>query len=229
MIEPIYLRAFAVIILLLVAMIVLIASVAEKEKKKAFADIKSPMMTLELPAKPDDIKNTVGDLGDERRALMLKELTPDGLIFIPSYTLFFLGMSWLLTQRGSWAMWLGILAGVCAIGAAALDYMENANIRALLKTGPAETTQQMINFARNVSLGKWALSFVVAALLSTLFLWRKDFVIILGILYALAALVGLIGLAYRPLLGLGFLMMGAAALCVTVVFLFLPGKFLQGL
>src|SRR5215210_6308210 len=40
MIEPIYLRAFAVIILLLVAMIILIASVGEKEKEKAFAGIK---------------------------------------------------------------------------------------------------------------------------------------------------------------------------------------------
>ena len=229
MIEPIYLRAFAVIILLLVAMIILIASVGEKEKKEAFAGIKRPMMTLELPAKPDDIKNTVGDLGDEKRALMLKELTPDGLIFIPSYTFLFLGMSWLLTQRGSWALWLGIIAGVCAIGAAALDYMENAHIRALLKTGPAETTQQMIDSARYVSLGKWALSFIVAGLLSTLFLWRRDFVVIPGILYALAALIGLIGLVYRPALGLGFLLTWVAALCVIVVFLIFPGKFLQGL
>ncbi len=230
MIEPIHLRAFAVVVLLLVAAIVVVVWLGSKEQAEAFAGIKRPMMTLELPEKPDDVKNTVGELKDKRRALMLKELTPDGLLFIPSYTFFFLGMSWLLTQRRfSWALWLGIIAGLCAIGTAALDYMENANIRALLKTGPEETTQQMIDAARYVSLGKWALSFVVAGLLSTLFLWRRDAVVILGGLYALAALVGLVGLIYRPALGPGFLLMGLTSLCVALMFLVLPGKFLEGL
>jgi hypothetical protein len=122
-----------------------------------------------------------------------------------------------------------VLTGSCAIGAAALDYVENAHIRALLKTGPAETTQQMVDAARHVSLGKWALSFVVAGLLSTLFLWRRDAFVILGGLYALAALVGLSGIIYRPALSLGFLLMGVTALGVALVFLVFPGKFLQGL
>jgi len=231
MIEPIHLRVFAVVVLLLVAAIVVVVWLGSKEKAEAFAGNDGrPMMTLELPGKPDDVRKTVGELEDKRRGLMLKELTPDGLLFIPSYTFFFLGMSWLLTQRRfSWALWLGILTGLCAIGAAALDYMENANIRALLQTAPAETTQQMIDSARYVSLGKWALSFIVAGLLSTLFLWRRDAVVVLGGLYALAALVGLIGLIYRPAITLAFLMMGVTALCVIAVFLFLPGRFLQGL
>ena len=230
MIEPIYLRTFALIILLLVAAIVILSLLGSKEQAAAFAGIKRPMMTLELPEKPADMENTVGPLGDKRRALMLDALTPDGLLFIPSYTFFFLGMSWLLTQRRfSWAMWAGILAGACAIGSAALDYVENAHIRALLKTGPAETTQRMVDTARYVSTGKWALSFVVAALLSMLFLWRRDALVVLGGLYALSALVGIVGLFYRPALGLAFLMMGVAALCVVAVFLFFPGRFLQGL
>jgi hypothetical protein len=87
----------------------------------------------------------------------------------------------------------------------------------------------MIDSARYISLGKWALSFVVAGLLSTLFLWRRDAIVILGGLYALAALVGLTGLIYRPAIGLAFLLMGIAALCVIAVFLFLPGRYLQGL
>lgn len=230
MIEPVYLRAFAVVILLLVATIVVIALLGKKEMDQHFGKGEKPMMALELPDKPDDVKNTVGEFNDERRALMLRELTPDGMLFIPSYTFFFLGMSWLLSQRRlSWAMWVAVIAGLCAIGAAALDYMENAHIRALLKTGPAETTQQMIDAARHVSLGKWALSFVVAGLLSTLFLWRRDALVVLGFLYALTALVGLVGLVYRPALGLAFPMMGLAALCVAAVFLFLPGRVLQGL
>lgn len=230
MIEPIHLRVFAVVVLLLVAALVVVVRRGMKEQAEAFAGIERPMMTLELPAKPDDIKNTVGELGDKRRALMLRGLTPDGLLFIPSYTFFFLGASWLLTQRRvSWGLWVGILAGVCAIGAAALDYMENAHIRALLKTGPAETTQQMVDTARYVSLGKWALSFAVAGLLSTLFLWRRDAVVIFGVLYALAALVGLSGIFYRPALGLGFVLLGVTGLLVALLLLFYPEKFLQGL
>ena len=230
MIEPIHLRVFAVVVLLLVAAIVVVVWRGRKEQAEAFAGIKSPMMTLELPAEPADIKNTVGELGDKRRALMLRELTPDGLLFIPSYTFLFLGMSWLLTQRRlSWAMWVGILAGLCAIGTAALDYAENAHIRALLKTGPAETTQQMVDTARYVSMGKWGLSFVLAGLLSALFLWRRDVFVVFGVLYVLAALVGLVGLIYRPALGLGFLLLGATGLLVALAFIICPEKFLEGL
>jgi hypothetical protein len=230
MIEPVYLRAFAVIILLLVATVLIVASLGKKEMDRAFAGIKKPMMTLELPEKPDDVKNTVGDPGDERRALMLRALTPDGMLFIPSYTFLFLGLSWLLSQRRfSWALWAAVIAGLCAIGAAAFDYMENAHIRELLKTGPAETTQQMIDAARHVSLGKWALSFIATGLLSSLFLWRRDAVVVLGFLYALTAVVGLSGLIYRPAIGWAFGLMGLGSIFLILVFLVLPGKFLQGL
>jgi hypothetical protein len=230
MIEPVYLRAFAVIILLLVATIVVVASLGKKEMDQHFDKGVKPMMRLELPEKPDDVKNTVGELHDEKRDVMLKALTPDGMLFIPSYTFLFLGLSWLLSQRRfSWAMWVAVIAGLCAIGAAAMDYMENANIRALLETGPAETTQQMIDAARHVSLGKWALSFIATGLLSSLFLWRRDAVAMLGFLYALTALVGLSGLIYRPAIGWAFSLMGIGTVLLVLVFLVLPGKFLQGL
>jgi hypothetical protein len=232
MIEQIYLRAFAVIILLLVVALAITASVGKKEKAKAFANTKAkrPMLALELPEKLNDIKDTVGDLGDERRALMLKELTPDGLLFIPSYTFLFLALSWLLTQRRfSWALWLGILAGACAIGAAALDYMENARIRALLETGLAQTTQEMIDGTRSVSLGKWALSFIATGLLSSLFLWRRDAIVLLGGFYALTAIVGLTGLIYRPTIAWAFGLVLIGALLVIVVFGVLPSRFLQEL
>jgi hypothetical protein len=232
MIEPIYLRAFAGIILLLVVAIVVTASVGKKEKDKAFAGTKAkmPMLVLELPEKLDDLRNTVGDLGDERRAFMLKELTPDGLLFIPSYTFLFLALSWLLTQRRfSWAMWLGILAGACAIGAAALDYLENARIRSLLETGLAQTTQQTIDSARYVSLGKWALSFLATGLLSSLFLWRRDVIILLGGFYALTATIGLTGLIYRPAIAWAFGLMAIGTLLVIVVFGVFPSRFLQEL
>ncbi|HEY0379768.1 MAG TPA: hypothetical protein VGC87_22805 [Pyrinomonadaceae bacterium] len=230
MIEPVYLRAFAVVILLLVATIVIVSALGKKERDRAFAGIKNPMMTLELPRQPDDVKDTVGDLGDERRALMLKALTPDGMLFIPSYTFLFLGLSWLLSQRRlSWALWVAVIAGLCAVGAAAMDYTENANIRALLGTAPAETTQQMIDAARRVSLGKWALSFITTGLLSSLFLWRRDAVVVLGGLYALTALVGLSGLIYRPAIGWAFGLMGLGTIFLIILFLFLPGRFLQGL
>lgn len=232
MIEPIYLRTFAAIILLLVVAIVFLSLTGKKSEVKAPDGNKSkrPMMALELPEKLDDIKDNVGDVGDERRAAMLKALALDALLFIPSYTFFFLAMSWLLTQRRfSWALWLGIIAGACGIGAAILDYMENAHIRALLETDLARTTQQMIDSTRYVSLGKWVLSFIAIGLLSSLFLWRRDWIVLLGGLYALTAIVGLIGLIYRPAIGWAFGLMGAGTLFVIVVFGVFAGRFLQEL
>jgi hypothetical protein len=232
MIEPISLRAFGAILLLLVVAIVALSFAGKKSEAKATSGTKSkmPMLTLELPEKLDDIRDTVGDLGDERRTPMFKALALDALLFIPSYTFVFLAMSWLLTQRRfSWALWLGIIAGACGIGAAILDYMENAHIRALLETGLAQTTQQMIDNTRYVSLGKWALSFIATGLLASLFLWRRDWIVLLGGLYAFTAIVGLIGLIYRPAIGWAFGLLGAATLFVIVVFGVCAGRFLQEL
>lgn len=232
MIEPMYLRAFGAILLLLVVAILALTLGGKKSEAKNpdGAPSKRPMMALELPEKLDDIKNNVGDLGDERRALMLKALALDSLLFIPSYTLFFLAMSWLLTQRRfSWSLWLGLIAGACGIGAALLDYMENARIRALLETSLAQTTQQMIDSTRYVSLSKWALSFIATGLLSSLFLWRRDWILLLGALYALTAIVGLLGLIFRPAIGWSFGLMGAGTLFLIAVFGIFADKFLQGL
>lgn len=232
MIEPIYLRAFGAILLLLIVAVVALSSAGEKSAPEAAGRAKSkrPMMALELPEKLSDIENAVGDLGDGRRALMRKALAQDSLLFIPSYTFFFLAMSWLLTQRRfSWALWLGIIAGACGLGAALLDYMENAHIRALLETGLARTTPQMIDGTRYVSLCKWALSFITVGLLSSLFLWRRDGIVLLGGLYALTAVVGLIGLIYRPAIGWAFGLMVVGASLVIVVFVIFAGRFVQEL
>ena len=186
------------------------------------------MLALELPETLDDIRNNVGEMGDPRRASMLKALSLDSLLFIPSYTFFFLAMSWLLTQRNfSGALWLGIIAGACGIGAAIFDYMENAHIRALLETGLTQTTQPMIDSTRYVSLCKWALSFIALGLLSTLFWWRRDLIVLLGGLYAVTAIVGLIGLIYRPAIGWAFAPMLAGTFFVSIVFGIFAKSFLQ--
>lgn len=232
MIEPVYLRAFAAILLLLVVALVILSLAGEKSRPQAPDGTKyqMSMMPLELPEKLDDIRNSVGDLGDARRTFMLKKLTLDSLFFIPSYTFFFLGMSWLLTQRRfSWALWLGMIAGACGIGAAILDYMENAHIRTFLEKGLAQTTQQMIDSARYVSLCKWALSFIAIGLLSTLFLWRRDWIILPGGLFALTAIIGLSGLIYRPAIGWAFALMGAGTFLVILVFGVFAARFLPEL
>jgi hypothetical protein len=232
MIEPMYLRAFSAILLLLIVALVTLSLAGKKSlnKSSAATQAKMPMITLELPEKLDDIKNSVGDLGDERRVLMLKALTSDSLLFIPSYTFFFLAMSWLLTQRRlSWALWVGIIAGVCGIGAAVFDYMENAHIQALLESGLAGTTQQMIDATRYVSLCKWVLSFIAIGLLSLLFLGRRDGIVLLGGLYGLTAIVGLSGIIYRPAIAWAFGLMGAGILFVILVFGIFAERFLQEL
>jgi len=43
---------------------------------------------------------------------------------------------------------------------------------------------------RHASLWIWGLIFVAVALLATMFLWRRDWAMIVGALYLLAALIG---------------------------------------
>jgi hypothetical protein len=107
--------------------------------------------------------------------------------------------------------------------------MEIANIRMLLETGLGQTTQQMIDSARHVSLVKWGFSFITIGLLSSLFLWRRDAILLLGALYALTALVGLVGLIYRPAIGWAFSLMGVGTVFVIIVFGVFAGRFLQEL
>lgn len=232
--EPVQLKFFGGLLLILLVLVGLAARLGPQEPRpKAAPPFTKPVLSLELPRSADDVKTIVGDDGDERRAVMRAGLVHDSLFFIPGYTFFFLGASWLLSQRTHWHgfVWLGFAAGLCALGAAVCDYVENQHMLALLNAPLAQVraTQSMVDHTRYFSLAKWGLSFVTLLLLSALFLWKRHwYVQAVGVLYLLTALVGLLGLFHNPLLekALGGILLSIPA--IAILLLAAPQKFLDG-
>jgi hypothetical protein len=240
--QSIHLTILGIILLFLVIAIIVGSSLnPHKPPEQAQDKQKKPApLALELPETVKDIQEAVGkDPRGWRRDAARYDLSLDSRLIIPSFTFLFLVMSWLLTQRRfSWALWVGLAAGVCAVGTAAFDYAENWHIRALLASPIEEITQQIIDHTRLFSLSKWALSFITSGLLSTLLLWRKDWIAALGIYYALislcgllAAVAGLLGWLHGPalakIIGGAFSFIGLGTLVMLVILTFFSQKFLQ--
>jgi hypothetical protein len=108
------------------------------------------------------------------------------------YWLLFAGMSALLAGRSHrWAVWAGVIAAVCATGAAIFDVVENLSIAALLDA--VEIKTEMIRNVVSAGFGKWLLVSLSTTILSLVFL-RRDWLMLLGALYLLIGVMGLYGL-----------------------------------
>lgn len=192
---------------------------------------------VELPLDAEGVRRSVGDADDPRRKTLLANQALDSLLFIPSYTFLFLALSWLLSQRSlPSASWLGVAAGACAFAAAACDYLENARMNSLLSAPLKELSQGLIDSTRHASLAKWAFCFVTSLLLSSLFLWRRDWLVIIGAVLALASCVGLLGCVagllgslYRPLISYTFYVVMLGDLGACLLFLIRPDVLLRQL
>lgn len=226
--DPVQLKFFGGLLLILLLLVGLAALVGTQEPQpKAGA-----MLSLELPHSANDVEAIVGK-GQELRNVMRARLVHDSLFFIPGYTFFFLAASWLLSQRTHWSgfIWLGLAAGLCALGVAVCDYVENRHILALLNAplDQGRDTQSMVDQTRYFSLAKWALSFLTIGLLSALFLWgRPLYVQAVGVLYLLTALVGVMGLFHNPLLGKALIGVLFCIPALAILLLAVPQKFLDG-
>jgi hypothetical protein len=232
MIEPIHLRAAGVVALLLfVAIFVSIYFV-----NAIMGAPKARMIEIELPLDVGEVSKSIGDPAAGEGKKLLANLALDSILFIPSYTLLFLVLSWLLSQRSlPRASWLGVAAGACTFATAALDYLENAKMISLLRTpSGGGLSQAMLDATRHTSLAKWSLSFVTSALLSLLFLWRPDRFVLVGVAQALASLAGLLaclagltGWLYRPAITYTFGLVMVGNFAAAVVFVFFPSAFLR--
>lgn len=126
------------------------------------------------------------------------------------------------------------LAAVCATAAAQVDFLENLRVFTLLDTFPrglyhgqrlAEETKQKVKDVRDAALFKFELFFVATALLSPVFLWRagQRLFVVIGVLFLLAATVGLFGLwRYRLVVAWAFFLMTLGVLAIAVEFDRLP-------
>ena len=114
-----------------------------------------------------------------------------------------------------------------ATAAAACDYLENHRIKDM-PTSPEINDATALGI-RHASLWKWGLIFVAVALPATMFLWRRDWAMIVGALYLPAALIGIIGLFRNSPIRWAFAPMSLGMAGIGALLLFEPDRFLAGL
>ncbi len=201
----------------------------------------SRVLALELVKSPAEAIEILGGDGRDYREAMRESIWKDDFFFIPAYGMLYLGLAVLFARRNfPWAVWLALTAAACGLGTVVFDLVENHHILLVCDANPP--TQEIIDSLYRASLIKWAFSFTTAALLSPMFLWRRNFPavsnrlafivavgsIVIGLGLLGSGITGFAGLYDHPLiersLGLSFLGMPLLAL----IFLLAPRRFLEG-
>jgi len=191
--------------------------------------LKSPGLAIQF-AKPEEVEGILGQRkdGDSAMRNYIRQGLYADYCFIAMYWLLFAGMSVLLAGRSHrWAVWGSVLAVVCATSAAVFDVLENLSIAALLDA--ADIQPEMVCNAASAGFGKWLLVSLTTLILSLVFL-RRDWLVVLGALYVLIAIIGIYGLLRNPrFIELSFLLNFVGLLLVAVVFSAWPRKVLDQL
>jgi hypothetical protein len=151
-------------------------------------------------------------------------------IFIAARWLLFIALSALLAQRDiTLAVPLAVVAAVCATAAAQVDFLENLRLFALLDTTTEASDNEISWIAKEgrvAALLKFGLSFVAAALLAQIFLWRDDWwIFAIGILYLIAAAIELFGVWWYPAaVQWGFFLLALGTIPIAVIFTLIPHR-----
>ncbi len=177
-----------------------------------------PTIAIQVIRNLGDVDDILSDApSPDREVMRLKQLLDFG--FIASYVGLFLTIAYLLTVSGSWGTLAGIAAGICALGTATFDVMENLATLRILDVPLAATTSLMMNAIRSASFAKWSLSAVTLALVSTWFLrqtsWTRRPV---GGLLLIGAALEVYGLANNVWLERQGLVLAAALLWLVALF-----------
>jgi hypothetical protein len=178
----------------------------------------NPVVAIQVIQSLADVDDILSDApSPDREVMRLKQYLDFG--FIAAYTGLLLTLAYLLTGVGSWARIAGIAAGICALGAAAFDVLEDLATLRILDVKLAATTSPMMNAIRSAAFAKWSLLAVTLALLSTYFLrqatWTKR---PLGALLLLGAALQAYGLADNVWLERQVYVLGAALIWLIALF-----------
>jgi hypothetical protein len=141
-----------------------------------------------------------------------RDLKFDTFAFIPLYVLLFLSLGfWFKGRELPAASAFALAIGICIVAAGLFDVLENLRQCAILEN----LDQSGVDRIRQAALAKWFLLFLTTAILSIPFLWRGNWVVMLGLLYLATAIVGCIGVffeSHRTLIEWGFSLLSVALL-----------------
>lgn len=230
------LRLAASLTVAVVVIALYMSRVAQFQRKSLPRGFRSPVLAIQLVHSRADIAAIVGDQGDPDRRQMRRQQQLDHLL-ITAYWAAFVVMSVVLVQRSfPGAQYLGILAGLCATGAALSDVQENQAVLRVLAVPLVQTDESMVDVIRQAATRKWLLLFVAMALLSLVCIGRRDWAtaygtlcLLSGLSFLLAAIIGLVGLWQNALLEYCVVPMGLGLLTLAFALGMFPAKFVEGL
>ena len=192
----------------------------------------NPVLALELAASGTDIDAI--NRSEGANAFIKKQLSKDsGYIVI--YVVFFSCLALLLTELSSdWSKYLSLVAVVCAVLAGVFDFFENRGMSKAVSTRVGEATNSLADSIRYPSLAKWALFFVFCLLAGVVFSRLRGWLLIPGLAFLIAALLGLSGVTLnllRPkfywMFPMSIRVLGIGIICIAIAFTLWPQKVLN--
>jgi hypothetical protein len=162
-------------------------------------------MALQFVSDSSAIAGILGPDPSINRPILRKAILID-FPFIVCYGALFVALSTLLIRRNCpWARYLGLMAMITGITAAAFDVRENIGMLKVLDCFPCNPGIVFINNINDAALSKWSMSFVTIGLLAIAFQdLPSNLARWISISFAVTALLGLAGLWSHPLLYLSF-------------------------
>ena len=188
-----------------------------------------PVLAIEMARQPEDvltIKRFVSPTGAdaEAGAARLRSGVTADFGFIGFFTLVFLIFSWWLSRRRfAEAKGIALAAAILALATAGFDVLENFRLYTVIEA--ATPNASMLHNLWVATFLKWILCFETTAVLSLLFLSRKNRWYLLGLAQLIVSVLGMLGLFYNPLLEFAFLGLGAVVLLIGLFIVVAPDRF----
>jgi len=186
---------------MLVLSVVLLGMFPATPARRNLPGVQSPIIGFELARTPEHVADLLGDPGSLERveyAGQMDEGNHVDFIFLLTYAAFHAAIALRLGARGRLSRGLVVVLLVLAADMALFDALENRELLFLSTAAPSPEMTASLSRLHVFTLLKWYAIFGSAALLAP-FLWREP-----GwwpgaaALFALAALLGLVGLVYPP-------------------------------
>ena len=192
----------------------------------------NPVLALELAASGTDIDAI--NRAEGATAFIKKQLSKDSG-YIAIYVIFFSCLALLLTELTSdWSKYLSLAAVVCAVLAGVFDLFENRGMSEAASTPIGSATNSLANSIRYPSLAKWALFFVFCLLAGVILSRLQGWLLIPGLAFLIAALLGLSGVTLdllRPkfywMFPMSIRVLGIGIIFIAIAFTIWPQKVLN--
>ena len=192
----------------------------------------SPVLALELAASGADIDAI--NRSEGATAFIKRQLSKDSG-YIAIYVVFFSCLALLLSELSSdWSKYLSLVAIVCAVLAGVFDLFENRGMSKAVSTPIGSATDSLANSIRYPSLAKWALFFVFCLLIGVILSRLQGWLLIPGLAFLIAALLGLSGVTLNLLkpkfywmFPMSIRVLGVSIICIAIAFTIWPQKVLN--